>query len=106
MTETEIEYKNQLLYQQEQSDETQEGLELELTQLNEQFQSQMNSNQKTIALMKQQLEANEKQLQEKIEALERMQEAHQQKLDQQYALHDQERRHLNEKAEGTATKIT
>ena len=49
-----------------------EGLELELTQLNEQFQSQMNSNQKTIALMKQQLEANEKQLQEKMEALERM----------------------------------
>ena len=41
----------------------------------------MNSNQKTIALMKQQLEANEKQLQEKIEALERMQESHQHKLD-------------------------
>jgi hypothetical protein len=30
LTETEIEYKNQLLYQQEQSDEMQEGLELEL----------------------------------------------------------------------------
>ena len=55
---------------------------------------------------KQQLEANEKQLQEKMEALERMQEAHQAKLDQQYALHDQERRHLNEKAEGAASKIT
>ena len=76
MTETEIEYKNQLLYQQEQSDEMQEGLEHELSQLNEQFQSQMNANQKTIALMQQQLGANEKQLQEKTEALERMQESH------------------------------
>ena len=82
LTETEIEYKNQLLYQQEQSDEMQEGLELELSQLNDQFQSQMNANQKTIALMKQQLEANEKQLAEKVEALERMQESHAQKLDQ------------------------
>jgi hypothetical protein len=42
----------------------------------------MNSNQKTIALMKQQLEANEKQLQEKTDALERMQEQNQLKLDQ------------------------
>ena len=106
LTETEIEYKNQLLYQQEQSDEMQEGLELELSQLNDQFQSQMNANQKTIALMKQQLEANEKQLAEKVEALERLQEAHAQKLDQQYALHDQERRHLTDKAESTAAKIT
>ena len=106
LTETEIEYKNQLLYQQEQSDEMQEGLELELSQLNDQFQSQMNANQKTIALMKQQLEANEKQLAEKVEALERLQEAHAQKLDQQYALHDQERRHLADKAESTAAKIT
>ena len=48
----------------------------------------MNSNQKTIALMKQQLEANEKQLQEKTDALERMQEQNQLKLDQQHALHD------------------
>jgi hypothetical protein len=31
----------------------------------------MNSNQKTVALMQQQLAANEKQLQEKTEALER-----------------------------------
>ena len=61
---------------------------MELAQLNEQFQNQMNSNQKTIALMKQQLEANEKQLQEKTDALERMQEQNQLKLDQQYALHD------------------
>lgn len=56
--------------------------------------------------MKQQLEANEKQLQEKIEALERMQEAHQQKFDQQYAFHDQERKQLNDKVEGSASKIT
>ena len=79
---------------------------MELAQLNEQFQNQMNSNQKTIALMKQQLEATEKQLQEKIEALERMQEQHQIKLDQQYTMHDQERRALNEKGENAANKIT
>ena len=79
---------------------------MELAQLNEQFQNQMNSNQKTIALMKQQLEANEKQLQEKTDALERMQEQNQLKLDQQYALHDQERRALNDKAEKSANKIT
>ena len=41
-----------------------------------------------------------------MDALERMQEQNQLKLDQQYAMHDQERKALNEKAENAANKIT
>ena len=84
MTDTELDYKNQILFQQEESEEIQGQLNEEIHALSEQLTQAVTIRDNQISLLTQQLEAIDKQLHEKVEALDKLQESHSLKLDQQY----------------------
>lgn len=105
LTETETDYKNQILFQQEEAEEIQNNLNDDITVLTEQLHQTRTTMEGQIALLSQQVEAYEKQLVEKTEALERQTESHQLKLDQQYEQQNAERKELTDKLESSSTKI-
>ena len=76
LTETEIDYKNQILFVQEEADEIQGQLNEEIQQLSESLNQACTTKDGQIALLTQQLEAYDKQLMEKTDAYERSQEQH------------------------------
>jgi low affinity Fe/Cu permease len=84
LTDTELDYKNQILFQQEESEEIQGQLNEEIHALSEQLTQAVTIRDNQISLLTQQLEAIDKQLHEKVEALDKLQESHSLKLDQQY----------------------
>lgn len=81
LTETEIDYKNQILFQQEEAEEIQTQLNDEIAQLSESLNQACTTKDGQIALLAQQLEAYDKQLIEKTDALEKTTEHGQMKLD-------------------------
>ena len=105
LTETEIDYKNQILFVQEEADEIQGQLNEEIQQLSESLNQACTTKDGQIALLTQQLEAYDKQLMEKTDAYERSQEQHQLKINQQLEVHNNERRELIEKNESMVDKI-
>ena len=71
LTETEIDYKNQILFQQEEAEEIQNNLHEDIQQLTDSLNQAVTQKDSQIALLTQQLEALDKQLYEKSETLER-----------------------------------